>query len=313
MDYVIGLDGGGTKTEALAIDLNGAELGTWTGGPGNPHAVTFATASAELGRLLATVREALPGHRCLAVCAGLAGVDTAEERATMEQYLTRTLTGSAYEGVALLIKNDAEIALKAALGSSTGLIAIAGTGSIIYAFDSQGKKYRAGGWGHLLGDQGSGYDIGLSVLQTVMKSYDGVLPPTALTEAVLQKHGIREAPELRGIVYQPGVQKAQIAEHAELAVRAAAAGDTLARQIIVRSAEDLADLVVALRNRHPELHGLQIGAAGSIFAHCPLFYDTFRVNVSQEDDLSDVILSGRRSSAGAAHYAGELAAARTAK
>ncbi|MFF2157770.1 N-acetylglucosamine kinase [Paenibacillus chitinolyticus] len=313
MDYVIGLDGGGTKTEALAIDLSGAELGTWTGGPGNPHAVTFATASAELGRLLTTVKDALPGRRCLAVCAGLAGVDTAEERSTMERYLTHTLTGSAHEGVSLLIKNDAEIALKAALGSSQGIIAIAGTGSIIYAFDSEGNKYRAGGWGHLLGDQGSGYDIGLSVLQTVMKSYDGVLPATVLTEAVLQKHGIRDAAELRGIVYQPGVQKAQIAEHAEFAVRAAAAGDKLARQIIVRSAEDLADLVVALRNRHPELDRLKIGAAGSIFAYCPLFYDTFRVSVSQEDDLSDVVLSGRRSSAGAADYARELAASQGAK
>lgn len=316
MRYVIGIDGGGTKTEAVIMNLSGEIAGSFEVGATNPNAVSYDVARGNLYRLLdCCFNDAgMAAADCLAVSLGLSGVDSAEERekiaASLREYGDRH--GCSCD---ILIHNDAEIALMAALGRNRGIIAISGTGAIVFGVAPDGIRYRTGGWGHILGDQGSGYDIGLSVLQTVMRSYDGVCPETALTGLVLEKHGFSSPEQLRTYIYQPHIQKANIAEYAHLCIRAAETmQDAAARQIVEKAARELAALTNALRGKHPYFADAPVAATGSIFKHSELFRDTYRrcLNEWNEqrrlDRRTDVAISERKPAHGAALLALQAAA-----
>lgn len=133
------------------------------------------------------------------------------------------------EGCPVWVVSEGEIALMATLGHTHGVLCISGTGSIVYGFTLEGERYRAGGWGHLLGDEGSGYRIGQRALQVVMQSYDGVLPPTRLTPLLLKKLKLRDISELKTRVYQMDWGKTETASIARLAIEAAESGDKAAR------------------------------------------------------------------------------------
>jgi N-acetylglucosamine kinase-like BadF-type ATPase len=170
---------------------------------------------------------------------------------------------------AIQITNDAQIALTASLGSDCGIIVISGTGS------TEGKAYRTGGWGHLLGDEGSGYDIGSSVLKAVMHAYDGLNPPTALTGMIMDAYGSGAITDLKSYIYAPHIQKSDIAKFAEFAIRAAEDRDETAERIIRQAAEKLAETAAALVRKDSWFATCDLVTSGSIFAHSDLFAKTF--------------------------------------
>lgn len=298
MEYVLGFDGGGTKTELAAVNLQGGELLTLRGGASNQTAVTFGAAMARLARLLDEVP--LDPLRCRGICLGLAGIYTEEEQRRVQDYLLDYFRSSGKRPVPVYVTNDAEIALAAGLGVGEGIIAIAGTGAIVYGFSPSGIRYRAGGWGHILGDKGSGYEIGLSTLQAVMLSFDGAQPPTALTEPVLRLGGVGSPAELRSIVYDPHFTKQHIAGYARACIEAAEAGDDAAVRIIRQAAADLAGLAGAVCRREEWFAGARIAAAGSIFTHSPMFMDTFRAKVHECSPGISIVKSEGKAAYGAA-------------
>ena len=276
LQYVIGIDGGGTKTEALVLSEDGRVRNGFTGGAANPRAVTFETASQNIAQLLDQVfaEPELEPNSCTAVCLGLAGVDSPDERMQMRQFIEnyRNERGLPF---AIQITNDAQIALTASLGSDCGIIVISGTGSIAYGWTPEGKAYRTGGWGHLLGDEGSGYDIGSSVLKAVMHAYDGLNPPTALTGMIMDAYGFGAITDLKSYIYAPHIQKSDIAKFAEFAIRAAEDRDETAERIIRQAAEKLAETAAALVRKDSWFATCDLVTSGSIFAHSDLFAKTF--------------------------------------
>lgn len=291
MDYVIGVDGGGTKTEAAAYDMSGKQLGGSQGESSNPQAVTYEKAISNLKELFDGLfaQSGLDPSYCKAVCLGLAGVDSEEARAPFREALAiyAREKGSAFR---LMIKNDAEIAVMAANGSSHGIIVISGTGALVYGITEAGSRHRIGGWGHILGDAGSGYDIGLRTLQAVMKSYDGVGPKTALTDMILEKHGFSTPVSLKEYIYGPAIKKRHIAEYAEICIRAAEAGDELAIELIRDAASQLAGMVLAMQKMDASLVEAPVGVTGSIFKHSRLFLKTFQDRI-RRDSNATVMLS----------------------
>jgi N-acetylglucosamine kinase-like BadF-type ATPase len=302
MEYVIGFDGGGTKTELVAVNLSGGKLIAYIGGAANPKAVSFETAMLHIIEMLDRlhVDEAYDPQLCRSICLGMAGVYLEEEKTKANEYLTRYYASQGLQRPLINITNDAEIALMAALGDNNGIIAIAGTGSIVYGLTPSGRSYRTGGWGHLLGDFGSGYDIGLQVLQAVMLSFDGVLPATRLTELILDKYRMNSPVELREYVYGSHIEKKHIAEFAELCIDAAETSDRTAVAIITKAASDLAKLTAAMLRKDNWFNGSSIAVTGSIFQYSLLFRETYRERMESIVDNPKIVRSQQSPAYGAA-------------
>lgn len=288
MQFVLGLDSGGTKTEVMAWHLDGGWIGSMQGAAGNPKSVLDGH---DMDAVMDTIFRLLTAYEleqqhCIGIGAGIAGVYT-EEECEAAAAAIRSRWCERDEQIAQLhqdhvvfpiqVINDAEIALLASNRTRHGMIAIAGTGSIVLGILPSGERVRTGGWGHILGDQGSGYAIGLRCLQTVMLSYDGVLPPTKLTEEVLTHYGVIDPPQLRDTLYTADIGKQQIAAVAGCCLRAVEEGDVLAQQIVTDAAHDMALFILALRNRQEFLQQMTVTVSGSMFTHSE-WYRTACIN-----------------------------------
>jgi len=289
------MDGAGTVLERIVTD------GT------NPHAVTFETAQARIAELLDRLlaSQGREPAECSAVCLGLAGVGTELEndriRVYLEQYAHERKLDCRF-----FVKNDAEIALAAVHEAPCGIIVIAGTGSIVYGVIPEGRMYRTGGWGHLLGDEGSGYSIGLKTLQAAMQSHDGVLPRTLLTELIVDRYRLAGIEQLKTYIYQPTILKQHIAEFASLCIQAGDQGDPVARRVLESSARELAVLTLTLRAKHPWLTGSAIALSGSMFKHSAAYRLSFERRIRQEADGASFLLANRTAAEGAARLAMHL-------
>ncbi len=234
---VLGVDGGGTKTVAVILDGERRVRGRAQGGSTNWNIVGPEAAHANLQ---AVVDQALAGAGCTAeevqaACLCAAGVDRPGDRARMESWLRALLPAAVVR-----VENDAVAALASGAGGATyGVVLISGTGMIVYGFDRAGRRARAGGWGALLGDEGSGYALGMEVLKAVCWAADGRGPETALTPALLTHLGLDEAERLIDWAYRDYAW-ARFARLAPLAITCAEAGDPVAQGILERGAESLA-------------------------------------------------------------------------
>jgi glucosamine kinase len=246
MPYLVGIDGGGTRTTLALADRDGKEILRRTGPAGlvDPRR---PTATAEM--LTALVREAFAAAGlegpAYALCAGLAGVGNVAEREMVESALSR-------EGVArhVTVRSDGETALHGALAGEAGILLVAGTGSIAYGRSEDGRVERCGGWGMVVGDEGSGYALGRAALAAALRDVDGRGAPTRLRPALMQAIGL-SLPD----AVPPWAGRAEKYEIAALAVhvlRLAAEGDEVATDLARRSAAALAEHAAALVTRlHP--------------------------------------------------------------
>ncbi len=253
--FLIGVDGGGSKTLALVADAAALQapsesrvLGRGLAGPSNYHAVGLAAASAALETAIAAAIEAAgedPGSAAVgALCLGLAGLGRPEDCAVMRRWATER-----FAGAQVTIVNDAQLVLAAGTPQGWGIALISGTGSLIYGEDSTGRCARAGGWGYLLGDEGSGYAIGLAALRAIARAADGRGPQTALTAAVLEAWELARPQDLIAAVYQGSVGRAEIASLATLVDGIAGAGDRITCDPVAGeiSAEAGRELALALK------------------------------------------------------------------
>jgi N-acetylglucosamine kinase len=229
---VLGIDVGGTKTVCLLADESGAVLRSARG----PGANLQASGELEVEKTVHHVMaEVLAGQeRPAVVCMGIAGVDRDDDATVVTAIMRRISHGSR-----VLVVNDALIALVAAAGESAGVVIVAGTGSIAYGRDARGRAARAGGWGHMIGDEGSGYWIGREALAAAVREVDGRGPHTSLTEDVLAHFGVPDAAGLVSVVYNREVPRANVATLGPTVQRARDRGDAVAMQILERAAEEL--------------------------------------------------------------------------
>jgi N-acetylglucosamine kinase-like BadF-type ATPase len=190
--YVIGIDGGGTRTTSILCTPDGSILAEAQGGPTNYHVVGLEQTVNTLLDLVQTCCHAVgcTTSQIGALCAGLAGAGRPEDR---QMIFNKLETEAHKKGLILqkvLIENDALIALEGAFHGQPGIIAIAGTGSIVFGKDEQGTIYRAGGWGRTIGDEGSGYAIGRDAFQAVAHAIDDPRKKTRLTKLFQSQFGI---------------------------------------------------------------------------------------------------------------------------
>ncbi|THF74506.1 BadF/BadG/BcrA/BcrD ATPase family protein [Cohnella fermenti] len=239
----LGVDGGGTKTTLLVGDGEGRIVSIVGGSSSNLKSRPWDEVRAELSRL---VREGLeragrPIADIAGIALGLAGGDRPEDKKRVAEHLAAELA----PGVRIDVFNDAATALMAGTQGAKGMVLISGTGSICCGFDPESGRYvRSGGWGYLLGDEGSGFDLGRQALTAVLKAHDGREEATALTGLILERFGAAHPEGLITSVYEADNPRTTIAAIAPLVLAAARAGDLTASRIADGAAAALAALVV---------------------------------------------------------------------
>ncbi|MAF12516.1 hypothetical protein CMK11_18880 [Candidatus Poribacteria bacterium] len=237
--FVIGVDGGATKTVGVLAGLDGPEARRAVVGPTNLHAADGRAVARNLRKLAGELSAfGASGRDVAATVLGMAGAGRPAEARRL-----RELAASAGFSCPLVVATDARVALHGATGGSPGILVIAGTGSMCYGRDGDGSEARAGGWGHVLDDAGSGYAIGLAALRAVVRQADGRADRTPLADTVLPALGV----DIEGLVpWAATASKADIAALAPAALAASANGDAAAVSIVASAARDLAALVAAV-------------------------------------------------------------------
>src|SRR5919197_4026848 len=232
--HVLGIDAGGTKTVCLLADERGDVVAESRGPGANLHAAGEEMVERVLQQVMGDVidgRQVIPE----AICLGIAGVDRKHEADAIMGIMRRIGHRSR-----VLFVNDALIALVAGARDDAGVVIISGTGSIVYGRNQRSEAARAGGWGHMIGDEGSGYWIGREALAAVMRAGDGRGPQTELQADVLAHFGLEDMSRLPGIVYDRDVPRMSVAALGPIVDRAAGQGDAVARRIIDTAADELA-------------------------------------------------------------------------
>jgi N-acetylglucosamine kinase-like BadF-type ATPase len=250
MNYVFGIDGGGTKTTCILMDENSVVLGRGEAGASNYQTLGIDSAkqSIQLAIELAVTSAKIEADSTLnieAICLGLAGVGRPKD-IEIVQFVMQNLhlpknlpVTRSFLPRNIVICSDCAIALVGATGNPVGIAVISGTGSIVFGQNRQGNTKRVGGWGYILGDEGSGYDIALSGLQAALKFCDGREESTVLAQKFQQHLRLNNLEELVDVVYRRGWGVTEIAALAPIVDRAAAEGDRVADGIISRAVAEL--------------------------------------------------------------------------
>jgi len=263
--YLLGLDGGATKTLAAVLDLERRAVHLARGGPSNEDAVGPQAAA---GTLVGVAEQALEraGVDAEGLAAGVlavAGVDT--------DAICRQVRGAGHED--WIVVNDVVGAWATATGAQPGIGTISGTGSNVFGVGFDGSSWRVGGWGHLLGDEGSGYWFGVESIRAALRDRDGSGPETALSDALVKFFGVGSVEAAAALVYSKPLSKAEIAAFTVETQRLAGEGDEVARELYRRGAELLGEQVaeVARRTGMAQADSFPVGLIGSVFKAGELF------------------------------------------
>jgi N-acetylglucosamine kinase-like BadF-type ATPase len=279
MRLFLGVDGGQSATAALVADESGSVLGAGHAGPCNhvegPNGREKFRAAIEQSVTVACEHagvEAIFAAACLGLSGGPADKDTlARELIHAEQFL---------------ITDDASIALTGATGGAPGIVTIAGTGSICYGRNAAGKQARAGGWGHIFGDEGGAFDLARQALRAALRFEEGWGPPTALHRMLLVETGASTANDLLHRMYSTDYSKPRIATLARLVDEAAVNGDAVAIELLNAAANQLATLTAAVRSQlFSPGEKVRVAWMGGVFRGSPL-RERFRMLVELEEGVT---------------------------
>lgn len=281
MKLYLGVDGGQSSTTALIGGETGAVLGTGSGGPCN-----HVGAAEGRGKLARAVRESVgqacaqagldpSGARFEAACFGMSGGPDDKQGILREILDTDRL----------VVTTDAVIALAGATAGEPGIITIAGTGSIAFGRNAEGRSARAGGWGYIFGDEGGGFDIARQALRALLREEEGWGPPSALRGLLLEAAGADSANDLLHRFYTQEWPRARVATLARLVDRAAAQGDPVACEVLRAAAHALANLTASVRRQlWPPGETVRTAYIGGVF-RSPRLLAEYRARVEAEGGL----------------------------
>jgi N-acetylglucosamine kinase-like BadF-type ATPase len=248
---LLAVDGGGTNTQALLTDLEGKVLARGLGPSSNLHNVGFekgfeALATAIEGAL-AQVRGTMPAAASAsgsarwrsagiaAACLGLSGVDSSADEAQVSQWAKEHALAPRFAVV-----NDSELILAGGTPAGWGVALISGTGSVCLGRTAEGRSARVGGWGPLLGDEGSGFHIASRALQRATQAADGRVDAPALLKAILRHWSLPDPTALIRHVHAPTTTTAEIAALATLVIDLAGRNDAAALEVVAEAGGELA-------------------------------------------------------------------------
>ncbi|MGA2258880.1 MAG: BadF/BadG/BcrA/BcrD ATPase family protein [Thermoguttaceae bacterium] len=247
---ILGIDAGGSKTVAwLARWDEVAEpevIGCGEAGPANPQSADFPETLKNLTTAVKTAFAAacIPRQTVASAVLAAAGSDREENRRALSAWAEEISLAVRFQVV-----HDAWPVLAAGTPDGWGIALISGTGSLVFARASDGRTARAGGWGFLFGDEGSGYALAIAGLRAAAQAADGRAVPTQLLDAILDHFHLDQPEALISTVYPLASNRQRIAELAETVLEVAVAGDATAGEIVHEAARQLAVMVAAVAVR----------------------------------------------------------------
>jgi N-acetylglucosamine kinase-like BadF-type ATPase len=281
MKYFLGVDGGQSGTTAAIGDETGRVLGVGEAGPCN-HAGS-QEGRAKLERAVegsvaaACIQAGLDpcAVRFEAACFGMSGGP--EDKAAV--------LGSILRVNRLTVTTDAAIALAGATGTGQGIVTIAGTGSIAFGLNGEGRSARAGGWGYIFGDEGGAFDIVRQAIRAALRMEEGWGARTGLRDVVLEATGSGNANQAMHRMYTADWPRDRAATLAPLVDAAALAGDTVASEILAGAAAQLAMLAAAVRSQlWKPGEPVELAYLGGVFQSRRVL-ERFRMLVELEDGI----------------------------
>ena len=269
--YIIGIDGGGTKTVGILATATGQHLARLESGPANYHVVGEAKTQAVLNDIIGELYEKadVSSASSIGCCLGMAGLGRDADREVIGRICDEL-------GICQnrILTHDAHIALVGGTGKREGVIVISGTGAIVYGINADGREARASGWGYLLGDEGSGYDIAIKGLQAVARAADGRDERTELTNQVLNRLELNEPSDL--IRWVHAASRDTIAQLAEVVFDTARTADTVAECIVDKAADELVCAAVSVIEQLEFTEAFDIVLSGGNLIHQTMFADKLR-------------------------------------
>jgi len=269
--HVLGIDVGGTKTVCLLANEDGQVVARSREAGANLQGVGELALEKALHGAMET---ALAGQHVVpsAICLGIAGVDRADDQLVVRGIMDRI----GYKA-AILIVNDALIALQAGIRDAPGIVIVSGTGSIAYGRNEGGEAARAGGWGYVLGDEGSGYWIGRNALRAVVRHADGRGAETSLTPRLLEHFGLTGTTELIHRVYHQALAPGDVGALAGYVQQARDEGDDVSVGLLNYAADELLTTASAVMKRlEMEHEDFSFVLAGGMFRAVPWLCDRMK-------------------------------------
>lgn len=260
MTLLVGVDSGATNTRALAAREDGTPVGSASAGPGNPHNIGPGPAATEIAR---AIREAASGETPDVVVAGVAGLEDPELKRELRYALEALRPAQEIH-----VYSDAAVALDGAFLGGPGVIVIAGTGSVAWGRNEKGQEARAGGWGHIIDDAGSGFDLGRQALAASLRAHDGRGPQTSLTRRLTTALGVEGPLDFPGAARR--LDPSRMASLARVVIEAADEGDLVARAIVRNAASHLAEIATAVWKKLNLSRGHPVAPVGGLFSHARL-------------------------------------------
>jgi N-acetylglucosamine kinase-like BadF-type ATPase len=269
--YIIGIDGGGTKTIGILATRTGQHLAQVQSGPANYHVVGEAKTQAVLEGIIKKLYEeaGIPPTSDVRFCLGMAGLGRPADREVIGRICDEL-------GICQnrILTHDAHIALVGGTQKQEGVIVISGTGAIAYGINADGQEARASGWGYLLGDEGGGYDIALKGLRATVRATDGRGDRTELTHRILDKLELNEPSELIRWVHAAG--RDTIAQLAEIVFDIARTTDKVAERIVDEAADELVCAATSVIEQLKFTEPFDIVLSGGNLIHQMMFVDKLR-------------------------------------
>ena len=238
MKYLIGLDGGGTKTKCVVTDFDLNPLYECKGGPSNFLLIgTQAVSETILALILEAMNHLkISSDEIASIFIGTTGAGRPNDAQKLKGDFISYAESKGYSFKSFNVDSDARIALEGAFSGEPGSLLIAGTGSIIFGKDENNQIHRVGGFGKLIGDEGSGNTLGRRGLNRVAKEFDGRGDKTLLTELLIRDFGISDSSQLITEVYRNNFDTASFAPNV---IEAAQNGDKVANRILEEESNEL--------------------------------------------------------------------------
>ncbi|WP_088042709.1 N-acetylglucosamine kinase [Bacillus sp. EAC] len=272
MQYIISVDGGGTKTEAIAYDLEGNVISQGYSGYSN----LLINEKEGINHIIEAIENCLlplSKENCLFLFLGLAGYGGIKDINPLESALNESFR------IPFKIVNDARLAHAALLNGKSGVLTIAGTGSVCIGLDQE-KIVTTGGWGHLIGDEGSGYWICMEIFKNITQEFDENIQLSYLSQKLIEKLQLNEVDELKQYIYHN--PKSVIASHVPFIVEMAGMGDLIALDVLERAGKLLAKTTLQAIKKLKLQGAPRVAIKGSILQHIQIVQNSFVHSIREQ-------------------------------
>jgi len=274
-DLYLGVDGGGSKTTAVAANGAGEILARACGDSINYYSNDLGTTRENMRAIMESLEEKTGAHEYKGAFIGMSALNGRATDGELERFAHGVIPADKTG-----MDSDLYIAMETLLTDAACAVVISGTGSMAIARDDSGQIKTAGGWGYILGDEGSGYAIALAGIRAGLRGFEGSGGATRLTQALRERYKTDDLYKLIGLFYDPPMDRKSIAQFV-CEVRACAdSGDETAQKILLSAADDLAKTAMAaVKEIDP---GAPVGLWGGVFQHTPAYLERFKSALARQ-------------------------------